>query len=85
MVGARLGEMTSQGYSMLPIPGSGGAPGDAQVHIPSGTSGSQAIPSLTTVCGVERQALVHVHPSGDELNSGEHHRSQTTAIAGLRR
>jgi len=83
VVGARLGEMTSQGYSMLPIPGSGGAPGDAQV--PRTPPGSQAILSLTARCGVERQALVHVHPSGDELNSGGRDRLQTPALAGLRR
>jgi acetolactate synthase-1/2/3 large subunit len=42
VVGARIGEMTSQGYSLLDIPGGAGS---------------------------TRPALVHVHPSGDELNS----------------
>ena len=42
VVGARIGEMTSQGYSLLDIPGS--------------THDTQP-------------TLVHVHPSGDELNS----------------
>ena len=42
VVGARIGEMTSQGYSLLDIPG--------------GTAGTTP-------------SLVHVHPSGDELNS----------------
>ena len=42
VVGARIGEMTSQGYSLLDIPG--------------GVAST-------------RPTLVHVHPSGDELNS----------------
>lgn len=42
VVGARIGEMTSQGYSLLEIPG--------------GSTDTQP-------------SLVHVHPSGDELNS----------------
>ena len=39
--------MNWQGYSMLPIPGSGGAPGDAQV--PRTPPGSQAIPDGVSV------------------------------------
>lgn len=42
VIGARIGEMTSQGYTLLDIPG--------------GATSTQP-------------TLVHVHPSGDELNS----------------